>query len=102
MAGFVNCSYAVVSQIGEKKLPISSVRQRLYRGFKRNPALFEQVRQEFLALKPEIMAQVDACRGEFEFEREYEVARDFISDFFKVISDDDKFESQILKKARTE
>ena len=42
MAGFVNCSYAVVSQIGEEKLPLSSVRQRLYRGFKRNPDLFEQ------------------------------------------------------------
>ncbi|NNK87146.1 MAG: hypothetical protein HKO90_02585 [Flavobacteriaceae bacterium] len=102
MAGFVNCSYAVVSQIGTKKLPITSVRQRLYRGFKRNPALFQQVRQEFLSSQSEIMAQVDACKGQFELEREFEVARDYIFDFFKVIADDDKFQSQILKKARTQ
>ena len=102
MAGFVNCSYAVVSQIGEEKLPLSSVRQRLYRGFKRNPDLFEQVRQEYLSKQVEIMAQVDACKSEFEHENEFKVARDYIADFFKVISDDKKFQSQILKKARTQ
>ncbi|MBT8286754.1 MAG: hypothetical protein KJO00_01970 [Bacteroidia bacterium] len=102
MAGLVNCSYAVVSQIQNQQLPLTSVRQRLYRGFKRNPGIYSVVRKEFLRLQPAIMAEVEACRSEFEYEREYEVARDYVVDFFKVISDNDKFRSEILDKARTE
>ncbi len=101
MAGMVNCSYAVVSQIGNEKLPLSSVKQRLYRGFRRNPAFFEKVRQEFLSKQNEILNLVDSSKGEFQHENEYEVCREYILDFFELLADDNKFKSQILGKART-
>ncbi|MBT8258584.1 MAG: hypothetical protein KJO49_08940 [Bacteroidia bacterium] len=102
MAGLVNCSYAVVSQIGKEKLPLSSVTQRLYRGFERNPALFEQLRKEYLSFQPQIMGILSETKDQFQHENEYNTARDYIIDFFKVLSDEKKFQKQILNKARTE
>lgn len=101
MAGIVNCSYAVVSQIGNDKLPIDSVKDRMFRGYKRNPAFFEQVRQEFLSKQNEIMNLIDSSKGYFQYETEYETCREYVMEFFKLLADDEKFKSQILGKART-
>jgi hypothetical protein len=101
MAGFINCSYAVVSQIGEKGLGMESVTQRMYRGFKRDVKLFEQVRQEFISNKANIMAALDECEILFDNPREFEVAKDYISNFFDILVNNKKFENQILNQART-
>ena len=47
MTGWVNPSYATVNQ----SLGIKSVRERVYRGFKREEQYFDQVREDFIAKK---------------------------------------------------
>lgn len=101
MSGFVNCSYAVVSQIKDQKLPLTSVRDRMYRGFKRNPEVFQQVRQEFIASQDRIFAVLDDCEPLFDDEREFEVARDYISSFYEILVNDKKFKNNILDMARS-
>lgn len=100
LAGLVNCSYAIVSQIGDKDMGIESVTQRKFRGFKRDMALFEQVRNEFIEKKPEIMATIDACQSYFDNEKEFSVARNYVLDFFEIIANERKYKNQILDQAR--
>ena len=100
MSGLVNASYAVVSQIQEEHLDITHVTQRLYRGFKRDKAIFNQVRQEFLDNKPRLLAVVDSFASSFENPKEYYKAKDFIQDFFEVLEDQSKYDRYIIAACR--
>jgi hypothetical protein len=40
-------------------------------------------------------------KDDFDNPKEYDVARDFIEDFFAIMKNDTKFSNEILKKART-
>ncbi len=102
MAGLVNTSYAVVSQVGKEKLNLTSVTQRQYRGFARERKLFQQVRQEYLDKQEALMQCFEACKSLFEDEREYNTAREFVLDFFKILKSDKSFRNQILDKLRTQ
>ncbi|WP_229732450.1 hypothetical protein [Muriicola marianensis] len=101
MSGLVDASYAVVSQVGGEVLSIESVTDRLYRGFERDESVFQTVRQQYLELKPEIFKAVDDLKVQFENEKEFGIARNFITDFFTILENDNQFNSQILRKART-
>jgi hypothetical protein len=100
MCGLVNANYAVVSQVQGESLEISHVTQRLYRGFKRTPAIYEQVRQEFLSKKDVFMEQVDALQPNFRKSGQFEGARDFVLEFFEVLQNDDQYRQKILAMAR--
>jgi len=100
MSGLVNASYSVVSQVQNETLSITSVTQRLYRGFRRNPSIYEKVRQEFLSKKTQMFQIIDGLESSFDNPREFTAARDFIAEFFPVIADDTKYKSRILNKAR--
>lgn len=100
MSGFVNCSYAVVSQIQNQKLNIESVRQRMYRGFKREDHIFQQIRKEYLDKKNEILDTLDKYELIFDAPKEFSTAKDYILSFFNVMTNDKKFNSKILKIAR--
>ena len=100
MAGIVNSSYSTVSQINEQELSIEKVTQRLYRGFQRDPSLFNQVRLEFIDHKPEILGCIQKCELLFENEREYISTINFIEEFFEIMQNDQKFEKHILAMAR--
>lgn len=100
MSGLVDASYAVVSQVQNEVLSIESVTDRLYRGFKRDEGTYQMVRKQFQDNKAEILAVVDDLAPLFDNESEFRVAKKFISDFFVVMANDSKFESEILKKAR--
>lgn len=102
MSGFVNASYAVVSQIGDKELAITDVKQRLYRGFKRHDIVYQAVRKEYLDAQQDIMGLIDAYKPHFSGQAEFEQARDFLMGFFKVMSDDKRFQKEILAAARTQ
>ncbi|MDM9630137.1 hypothetical protein [Robiginitalea aurantiaca] len=101
MSGLVDANYAVVSQVQGETLNITDVRTRLYRGFKRNPALYEEVRQEYLSKKPEFMKVVDDLEPSFKSEKDFEDAKSYILEFFDILQDKSKFNSRILNKART-
>ena len=100
MSGLVNTSYSVVSETISDKSNISRVTQRVYRGFKRNPVLIEQVRQEYVSKKSEMLSIIDSHKSLFENEKEYENAREYIQSFFEVLENDKAFNNEIIKNLR--
>ena len=100
MSGLVDASYAVVSQVQGEVLSITDVTQRLYRGFKRNPAIYQTVRSEFLNNKSKMMTVVNDLESSFDDPKEFATARRFISDFFDVLANDNSYRKEILNVAR--
>lgn len=100
MSGFINTSYSVVSQINDEKLEMTSVTQRNYRGFARDYRIFEQVRQDFLTHKNDMLALLDAHAHYFSNPKEFTKAKDYIISFFDIIQDDKSYKSDIVYKAR--
>ncbi|MCJ7465747.1 MAG: hypothetical protein MUO53_03530, partial [Maribacter sp.] len=101
MAGLINASYSVVSQVQGETLEITKVTDRMYRGFKRDDQSLQQVRQEFLDNKMRMMAVVDGLQANFDDPREFSTARKFIADFFIIMEDDAKFKKEIADRGRT-
>lgn len=99
MSGLVNTNYAVVSQIQGETLPIDRVTDRLYRGYQRDPAVYEQVREHYLTHKDAILAKAEALQPEFRDPKEYDRARDFILEFFDILEDKSKYRAKIVDKA---
>jgi hypothetical protein len=100
MSGLVDASYAVVSQVQNQKLEITDVKQRLYRGFKRDEIICHQVRNEFLKNKSKILNIVDSFEPSFDDPKAYLQAKNFIDDFFIVLANDAIFKNEILNMAR--
>ena len=101
MSGLCNTSYSVVSQIGSDVLPITSVTQRMYRGFKRDNEVMLEVRNQFLENKTKMLAIIDAHKVHFENPKAYMQCTSYIGDFFDVLANDSKFKKAILNNART-
>ncbi len=100
MSGLVDASYAVVSQVQNQTLEITDVKQRMYRGFKRDENICHQVRNEFLKNKGKILGIVDSFETSFDDPKAYLQAKNFIDDFFLVLANDAIFRKEILNTAR--
>jgi len=100
MSGLVNADYALVSNVQNLQLNISDVTERMYKGFKRDPQIFEQVRQQFLQNKEEILETIDQYRPLFRSKKEFFTAKKFLVGFFDILSNDKKFQSDIIAMAR--
>ncbi len=101
MCGFVDPRYAVVSEVQNEKLPIADVTERLYRGFKREPEVFQQVRKQYLDNESKMLEVVDSYETLFSDPKEFAKARDFILGFYEVMTNDKKFNREIVDRART-
>ncbi|MDH3699138.1 MAG: hypothetical protein OEQ81_10765, partial [Flavobacteriaceae bacterium] len=101
MAGLVDASYAVVSQIGDQKLSNESVTERVFRGFKRDEATYQQVRQDFISKKDEVLATVDALESSFVHPNEFKRVRSYILEFYTVLQNEKTFQREILSQLRT-
>jgi len=101
MCGLVDASYAVVSEIQNEQLAITEVTQRMYRGFKRDEKIFQQVRKEFLDNKIQMLEIIDSFESNFDDPKEFSQAKNFILDFFNILADDDLFRNKITSAART-
>lgn len=101
MSGLCNTSYSSVSQIGDDVLPISNVKQRLYRGFMRNEANMELVRAQILDKKEAILALMDDQLKHFENPKTFDSAKNYILQFFEILEDPVKFKRKIVNQART-
>ena len=101
MSGLVDAGYAVVSQIQGEKLEITDVTQRLYRGFRRSPAIYQLVREEYLSRKETIFNLIDSFEGQFTDQDEFRRTRGFIKDFYDILENDSSFGKEILAQART-
>ena len=101
MSGFVNVSYAVVSTINNKNLPIAKVTDRLYRGFDRDDKVVQQIRREFLSYEQDIYHLIDGYKSYFNDPKEFTECKNYIIDFFEIIKDEKQFQNKIIKKERT-
>ena len=100
MSGFVNPIYAVVPD-ENSNLGISSIRERLYRGFQRESSIIQQVRQEFLDNKTKLLAIIDGFETNFDDAKQFSEAKNYLLDFFRILEDEVKFKSEIIDKLRT-
>ena len=94
MAGLVNTSYAASS------IAVNSVTERVYRGFKRDKQLYEQVRREYLNNKDKLISVMDDNASYFEHPEEFETAKTYILSFFDILNNNKKFKEEILEQAR--
>ena len=97
MTGWVNPSYATVNTT----LGINSVKDRKYRGFKREQQYFDEVRDQFLNKKDMLMEMVASFESEFSDPKEFQNMVEFMGSFYEVLEDNSKFEKAIVAEART-
>ncbi|MFM7328898.1 MAG: hypothetical protein ACKO3B_09235, partial [Bacteroidota bacterium] len=95
MAGFVNAPYAEANEM----LGISSVRERLYRGFCRDQATTQRVRQEVISKEQAILGVLKAYESSFQ-PKDYLGMVKYMEEFFTTMKSDAKFAEQI--KCRTQ
>lgn len=92
--GFVDAHYALPPD----KLPVRSVRTRLYRGYCIHNDTMPAARKKFLDAEADIMSLV---RKEPELnKRSREGALDYLNDFFDILKSDEAFEESVTSKCR--
>jgi hypothetical protein len=96
MAGFVNAPYATVSD----QLTISSVRQRLYRGFCRPEELVTNIRNEYISKESAIKESMNRYEKSFD-PKEFAAMAKYLDEFFVTLKNDKTFKREILDKCRT-
>lgn len=102
MSGLVDASYSVVSNVQNINLDITEVTERAYKGYKRDPLIFEQVRKEFINNKAEMFEVVNSLDPYFEDKNQFIRARRFIESFFEILVNDKSFKKNIVDKARVD
>ena len=97
MAGFVNASYAQHNP----DLPITNVRERLYRGYCRDENVAQFVRKNFIETTPLVFEALNRFEHSFD-PKEFTKMKKYIQEFFDVLNDDKLFRNKILASCRTE
>lgn len=100
MAGLVNAPYASVSNTQTLDCDPFDVRDRCYKGYLRDTAVVQQVRQEFLQARPAIMRELESLEPLFQEHGHYEEAAAYLESFFGILADDRKFQREILDHMR--
>ncbi len=96
MTGLVNPPYAQVSNL----VDIEKVTDRLYRGFCRDEAKTQTIRQEFLEKEQILFSVVEKYSSWMSSAERKEVDR-FLRDFFNILKNDKSFENYIIKACRS-
>ena len=96
MSGFVNPRYQQVSP----ELGISSVRERLYRGFCRKPEATQFVRKTFIEAEPTVMAVLDGFQKDFA-PKDFADMQKYTGAFFTILKDEAQYKRMIVEGCRT-
>lgn len=100
-SGLVNAPYAAVSGIENLKSYATEVTQRVYKGYKRDDNLLQEVRQKYIASKVGIFAVIDDLEQFFQNPSLFAEAKNYIDDFFEIMESDKKIEKYIVNRTRT-
>lgn len=95
MTGLVDAPYATVNDA----LSISSVKERLYRGYCRNESLVQYVRSEYLKNESDIVTLIKDHQS-YLTPIDFNGINKFIGEFFDVLKNDRKFTDAILLQCR--
>jgi hypothetical protein len=96
MAGFVNAPYATANET----LGITSVRERLYRGFCRSNEVMQAIRNEYISKENDINGVIKRYQNSFD-PREFASLTKYMDEFFNTLKSDAKFKFNIMDKCRT-
>ncbi len=100
LSGLVNPDYAYVTNFQHPSNSISDLTERIYKGYKQERALMEQVRNEFLLKKEKVLEKLLELEPEFQEEEQFKSALQFLNSFYSIIENDSRFEYRIIKKAK--
>ena len=100
MNGFIDPSYEVLSSAPKNSFIIDKITERKFRGYKRKAFLFEKVRQEFLTNKSFYMNTLKEYETMFENKNEYSKAKNYIAEFFNILSNDTLYKRKIMNQMR--
>jgi hypothetical protein len=97
LCGLVDASYAIVNAT----LGINTVKDRKYRGFKRDESMVQEVRDQLLSKKAQFFQIIDNQKSRFELTSEFESTKSFLSGFFEILEDDSDFDKKVINNMRT-
>ena len=97
LCGLVDASYAIVNS----RLGIKSVKDRKYRGFKRDESIVYEVRDQLLEKKSDFFQILDAQESNFELSTEFQSSKEFLASFFEILEDKSTFEKKVIQNMRT-
>ena len=97
LCGLVDASYAIVNS----NLGISSVKERKYRGFKRDESLVQDVRDQLLSKKSQFFQIINDQEPLFELASEFESTKTYLSSFFEILENDKQFSRVVIQNMRT-
>lgn len=100
MAGLVDTHYSTVSNIQNIPSKITDVKERAYKGYPRDVELMNQLRQEFLESKAELLKVVSETEKYFHDPVQYRTAKEYIEGFFTIIENDKKYQRFIIDMTR--
>ena len=93
-SGIVNASYALPSE----KLPVRTVRQRLYRGFCHLNPLAREEAAKLVALRPDIMREISTSPALDDGSRRQ--MTNYLDAFFDIASDPETLEQRVISRCR--
>jgi hypothetical protein len=99
MSGVVDAPYAVVSMVGDQKLPIEHVTERYYRGYCKPLSLTQYMRKEYLAKEEKLLSIPNELKEELPGKEISEI-RDYLEEFFTILKDDQAFNDEIVEHCR--
>lgn len=99
MSGLVDAPYSTVSQVNGEQLPISSVRERYYRGNCRPKELTQFIRKEFIAKKEKYLSIPDDFKSELP-DKEIRNMKDYLKDFFDILENDKLFQREVIDRCQ--
>ena len=97
LCGLVDASYSIVNAT----LGINTVKDRKYRGFKRDESMVQEVRDQLLSKKAQFFQIIDNQKSRFELTSEFESTKSFLSGFFEILEDDSDFDKKVINNMRT-
>ncbi|MDZ4716625.1 MAG: hypothetical protein SH819_14260 [Cytophagales bacterium] len=96
MTGFVDPPYGQANA----QLGLTSLRERLYRGFCRaNEGPIQAVRKQFLAAEPEVIQVMAKFEKDFQ-PRDYGNMKKYVEEFFAILKSDSDFKEKIIDGCR--
>jgi hypothetical protein len=95
MSGIVNASYATINE----ELTITSVKERLFRGYCRDESIYEIVRAQYLELEPKLYDVMKSNEKLFE-PKEFQVINKFVDDFYSILKNDKYFKTNVVMACR--
>ncbi len=102
LSGLVNADYGKSSDIQNLRFMGDQPAERNYRDAPRNPALIQQVRQEYLDKKTEIFEAMNATRKYFDDDDQFREAELYVNKFFQMLEDDKVFERRFIRSTKSE